>query len=372
MYNQNSSPILTNCIFSNNFADYKIFENYIGPGHGGGMQNYSYKGECKPILNNCIFTGNLSVNYGGGMSNYNSKPSITNCTFSGNAATSYGGAIYNDNNSSTMVTNCILWNNEAKQGTEIALKADYDGSYPSMITVSYSDVQGGQDAIYIDSNCTVNWGKGNINIDPLFANPGYLDANGTPAYIYDDYWVEGDYHLKSQAGRWDPNTGSWVKDVVTSPCIDAGDPNGCLGYHEPHPNGRVINMGAYGGTDQASMSLSPYTCEVYWSGLSWYEWAQVGEPACWCYPRQCHGDTDCKAQGKNKYWVSTNDLDVLIAAWNKTFEEIEGKEVNGVPLICADFSHLPQGKQKFRVSTDDIDILIANWNQANGPPADCP
>jgi hypothetical protein len=36
--------------------------------------------------------------------------------------------------------------------------------------------------------------------------------------------ANGDYHLKSQAGRWDPNSGSWVKDANTSPCIDAGNP----------------------------------------------------------------------------------------------------------------------------------------------------
>jgi hypothetical protein len=68
-----------------------------------------------------------------------------------------------------------------------------------------------------------------------------------------DQWIDGDYHLKSQAGRWDPNTGSWVQDDVTSLCIDAGDPNSPIG-EEPFPNGGRINMGAYGGTAEASRS----------------------------------------------------------------------------------------------------------------------
>jgi hypothetical protein len=102
------------------------------------------------------------------------------------------------------------------------------------------------------------------------------------------------------------------------------------------------------------------------------EWIGVGEPICWCYHRQCHGDTDGKPQGKQEYWVSTDDLDVLIAAWNKPFAEVDGQKVNNIPLICADFDHQPQGKQKFRVSTDDLDILIANWNKANAPAPDCP
>jgi hypothetical protein len=42
-------------------------------------------------------------------------------------------------------------------------------------------------------------------------------------------------------------------DDVTSPCIDAGDPNSPVG-DEPEPNGDRINMGAYGGTTEASKS----------------------------------------------------------------------------------------------------------------------
>ena len=59
--------------------------------------------------------------------------------------------------------------------------------------------------------------------------------------------------MKSQAGRWDPNGQTWVQDNVTSPCIDKGDPVSPVG-DEPIPNGGIINMGAYGGTAQASMT----------------------------------------------------------------------------------------------------------------------
>lgn len=68
-----------------------------------------------------------------------------------------------------------------------------------------------------------------------------------------DFWVDGDYHLKSEAGRWDPNTETWVIDTVTSFCIDSGDPCDSIGY-EPNPNGGRINMGAYGSTWEASKS----------------------------------------------------------------------------------------------------------------------
>jgi hypothetical protein len=40
--------------------------------------------------------------------------------------------------------------------------------------------------------------------------------------------------------------------------------------------------------------------------------------------------------------------------------------------ICADFDHMPQGEQKYRVSTNDLDILIANWQLDDAPAPDCP
>jgi len=98
-------------------------------------------------------------------------------------------------------------------------------------------------------------GAGNIDGDPRLARAGYWDPNGTPQDATDDFWVEGDYHLKSQAGRWDPNSQSWATDDVTSPCIDAGS-DYPERTNELWPHGQRINMGAYGGTCEASMSLS--------------------------------------------------------------------------------------------------------------------
>jgi len=100
-----------------------------------------------------------------------------------------------------------------------------------------------------------HWGTGNIDADPLFVKPGYWDSHGTPNNPDDDTWIDGDYHLKSQAGRWDAGRQRWIEDDVTSPCIDAGDPNADW-TAELWPHGRRINMGAYGGTAQAGMSLS--------------------------------------------------------------------------------------------------------------------
>lgn len=106
-----------------------------------------------------------------------------------------------------------------------------------------------------------------------------------------------------------------------------------------------------------------------YTGPQMDEWVAVGEPDCWCAginPRQCHGDADGASEGKNMYWVSTNDLDILIAAWNKPLELLSGNQ------ICADFDHLSEGKNMYRVSTNDVEILIANWQLVDAPAPDCP
>ena len=75
-----------------------------------------------------------------------------------------------------------------------------------------------------------------FELDPLFA-----DAEAR------------DFHLRSEHGRWSAAASAWVKDAVTSPCIDAGDPRDTC-EREPEPNGGRVNMGAYGNTAEASKS----------------------------------------------------------------------------------------------------------------------
>ena len=109
--------------------------------------------------------------------------------------------------------------------------------------------------------------------------------------------------------------------------------------------------------------------EVLYTGPDAEEWVTVGSPDCWISsvnPRQCHGDVDGLSEGKQKYWVSTNDLQILIEAWNKPLSALTGNQ------ICADFDHLPEGKQNFRVSVNDMEIFLANYNKANSPAPDCP
>jgi len=162
MYNDGSSPTVTNCIFIGN-------EAYSG---GGGMENYNYS---SPTVTNCIFSDNWA-NTGGGLENIdNSNPIVTNCTFSKNFASSNGEGMSNDGTSSPTVTNCIFWGKVFSMADQI---------YPvSGLDVSYSDVQGGYT------------GTGNIDADPRFVDESNPDANLR------------DFRLRSPG----------------SPCVDTGD-----------------------------------------------------------------------------------------------------------------------------------------------------
>ncbi len=164
---------------------------------------------------------------------------IKNCTIVNN---SRGPGIAVGSGVATVV-NCIIYHNSWNYWAQVFI------GNGGTINISYCDIQGGLQGIYVEDPCnsTVNWGPGNIDAEPYFAREGYWDYNQPWTYF------AGDYHLRSLAGRWDPNSQTWVKDDVTSLCIDAGDPASPIGL-EPFPNGGIINMGAYGGTAGASKS----------------------------------------------------------------------------------------------------------------------
>jgi hypothetical protein len=214
--NYHSSSTILSCTFIGNSADTD----------GGGMNN----SESDIVQTNCIYSGNSAISGGGLFSKDNMRSILTNCTFVENIA-GYGGGIYYQNVPSsppppppplpplpppspppynTIINNCILWGNEATDGTQIYLVPD------SFALVSYSDVQGG-------------WpGEGNIDADPNFIELGYwVDVNdpnilvgpNDPAAI----WIDGDYRLR-----------------IGSPCIDAGIDAGI--YEDIDGNVRPFNF----------------------------------------------------------------------------------------------------------------------------------
>jgi L-ascorbate metabolism protein UlaG (beta-lactamase superfamily) len=283
---ENSIVTLTNCMIADNSA---------GMGGGGA---YFAKTNTASNIANCIITGNSAGNWGAGVGcEVNEIPlAMTNCVIARNRAgegiggvactlgagatisnctiwDNSGGSIWGASGlgcwkGSATVTNSIIWANISPKGREISVE-----DVASTLTITYSDIAGGGAAVYVDGG-TLNWGTGNIDADPLLADIGHWADVNDPNIIVEPndpnaVWIDGDYHLKSEGGRLDQVSKSWIVDDVTSPCIDAGDPNSPVG-DEPEPNGGRINMGVYGGTAEASMS--PTEAEeivnVQWLGHS--------------------------------------------------------------------------------------------------------
>ena len=252
-------PIIKNCMITQNQADYS----------GGGI--YSENGDIAVI--NSVIAKNISGLFGGGITvlsdyapGFYDIIDIINSTVTDNNDVMGGGGIYIFYNADVLITDSIIYGNDADQITlyDIALEP----------IVEYCNVQGNYP------------GQGNIDVDPCFADPN-----------------NDDFHLKSAAGRFDQNAvtelvnlldyaefayawqtgdantgsdlypdgvidyqdlmlfaesyltdaiGGWVYDDVTSRCIDAGNPGAALGNEPSLIHNVRINLGAYGRTAQAS------------------------------------------------------------------------------------------------------------------------
>ncbi len=171
MVNSNSSPIVNNCIFQENYA--------FG---GGAVANSSGSA---PVFTNCIFIGN-DAQQSGGMVNYASSPVLTNCTFSGNNCNCGQKAMASYTTSAPVITNCIFWGNNGELAN--------DGKS----TVTYSIVEGGYP------------GTGNLDLDPLFVSQP--EFNNAPA-------TNGDLRLQacSPAINAGTNTGAPATDLEGNP-----------------------------------------------------------------------------------------------------------------------------------------------------------
>jgi len=143
--------------------------------------------------------------YAGVQTYSNGNTKIINSTITGN---SHGVTCANDGGSMELI-NTIIWNNTRP--------FSLNGSYrPVSLRIEYCDIQGGREGIETTGDVSIDWGKDNINKNPLFVD---LDTE--------------DFHLSDQ-----------------SPCIDRGNSMGAPatdieGNSRPSPTGTNPDMGAY-------------------------------------------------------------------------------------------------------------------------------
>lgn len=251
--------LITNCLIHDNFAD-------GGQSQGGGIfcdnntldvrQSQIYGN--RSVFGGGIFcfdssildidqssiSGNSAEGSGGGIYNQNSTIEIEHCSLSENRAfNGLGGGLRGFSQGETSLANSILWANRAAlpgngTGNEISLTPTNGEEIE--LTIGYCNIQGGLNNVVNDmgdGDVLLDWQVGNIDIDPLFVKQGSIDDSNSLNDLDDDVWNEGDYHLQE-----------------ASLCIDRGDPNSDF-EDEPLPNGDRVNLGAFGNTSEAAMSI---------------------------------------------------------------------------------------------------------------------
>jgi nitrous oxidase accessory protein NosD len=238
---QNSDPMIVRNVISGNSAftgagvfcrnssptvlRTRILDNSVSK-QGGGMHLEEHS---SPVIAGALIAGNRTAlinSFGGGICCTScAAPTFHNTTITENSTlpiACFGGGICCMDAASPEMANSILWNNSSSKGNEIALLIQGN---PSMLFIRYSDVEGAKPAAYVESPCTLDWGPGMIDADPLF-----VDAPGR------------DYHL-----------------TFPSPCKDAGDNAGVFESLDFEGDPRI----AYGAAD---MGADEFYTHLYWTG----------------------------------------------------------------------------------------------------------
>jgi len=197
--------------------------------------------DCDGIISNCLITDNATFSPCGVYPViYGCHGVIKNCTIANNIS-----RVSPADGETMTIENCIIYNNGGVQ---------FGVGTGATLNISYSSVEGGLAGIAGSGD--VNWEMGNIDVDPCFVRLGVW--NGPEL-------IEGNYHLKSSGWRLSEYDPDWTFDSVTSRCIDAGNPSSGFGdelmsvprdINNGYGINLRVNMGAYGGTNQASMA--PY------------------------------------------------------------------------------------------------------------------
>jgi len=310
-----SNSQLVDLVISNNSV-----VGYGSPAGGGISMNY----DSDLTIDNILVVGNEAT-FGAGIELWDSSdPTMNNVTLVGNIGGT-GGGIFMGAGCHPIINNSIFWDNQPQE--MVVGESD-------TVSVSYSDVSGGQGGI--DGDGMVYWGEGNIDEDPIFCEP-----------------ENGDYSIS-----------------LVSPLIGAGSEGNSIGDLEigcgiepiiteitdvPNDQGNWVYLGfSRCGYDQEGITDQLYTVYRYdtiddtsaWVGL--LSIGAIGEEH---YYVEVHttGDSTAEDSGMGTYKV--------VASMNEGIYHSDEMSGYSVDNIAPD---MPTGMQAMAMENS----IILNWDMS--------
>ncbi|MHC4316594.1 MAG: right-handed parallel beta-helix repeat-containing protein, partial [Planctomycetota bacterium] len=249
IYSSVTDTMIRNSEITDNFAS----------GSGGGLYLFAdpnREASDDQVIKNSLITNNIAGRDGGGISvNWQAQLSIYNCTIADNNVgdpNGYGGGLYGSYEASLEIIDSIIWGNSGNVGIKGSQIAVMNGILPNMepssITISYSDVQGWQDAndfsridanaVFIDPDIDANnyrhWDFNTvIDEDPLFIS-GYYLSHVAAGQLYDSPCIDTGSTFASQVTLNDINEPNISLAEYTTRVDGVNDASVVdMGYHYP-------------------------------------------------------------------------------------------------------------------------------------------
>ncbi|MFO8183961.1 MAG: T9SS type A sorting domain-containing protein [Candidatus Aegiribacteria sp.] len=288
-YNYGAAPVITGNVVNGNTAEI-----------GGGLYG---KHESQVEVRNNVICLNHAYYGGGGVGcNPGTVVTLENNVICDNTAETRGGGIYTQF-SEVILRNCILWSNSAPLGSQIALG---DTGSTSNMLVEFTDLQYAADSILIEPGSVLQWNDGNFDTEPVF------QADSISEY---------QLHL-------------------TSPCIDAGNPDPEFFDPEDPINpgfalwpalGTVTNdAGAFGGQGTG-----------YWTGIV------DGVPGGTCHVIPVQAWPNPSAESLRIIFYPRESVDVDISIYDTSGRLVLFRKLSDIEPVChtetLDIGEMPSG-----------------------------
>ena len=274
------------------------YANQAYPGDNGGA---IYCEQANPILSDLRIINNTSYSSGPAIyARFYSEPTIVNCYIENNSGG--GGAVMSVNEAKTTIINSVISNNNTNEAVYVrhgsmeiinsiinnnskdihcwaadliitnSIIGNLNNSQIDLdfgnLSITHSNLRGGLSSVNEISPSTINWGSGNIDVNPLFldtANGDYRLSNfstcigaGLDTSIVPTTDLDG--NLRPNPAGSNPDIGAYENSLATADILGCMDPTSLT--YNPNANISDPTLCCYVGgcIDPAATNYDPNAC----------------------------------------------------------------------------------------------------------------